>query len=403
MTYLTSIPPDRALPHAPSLFDPDLMSAILGRSLPPDRRPRDVRIKYVRYRPAKSIVVTYKITVGETANAAFAWVDADADLPAHAMAPKSAELVAKVDRRTPARTPLAYESELDALIQWLPLDVALPAMAEPAERLRDRIMEAGLEIEADDVPRIVKHKPMTRGVLRFAHHVAKVYADGNSLAAAVRALEASSSLPFPTAQCTTVVPELLLATQSLVPGTRPDGGAETTGQAGALLAVLHAVSFNELPVELPRDLLRRGAGQTRLLKTVVPSLATRLDRLMARLEAGLPSDKLVSSHGDFRDGQLLQSDGELGVVDFDYMCAAPAARDIANYAASLVQRADDLTRAAETLDVLVEAYGRRPPGVPWYLANHLLRRARSPFVRWAPDWPAKVEERLEAAESALEL
>jgi hypothetical protein len=53
--------------------------------------------------------------------------------------------------------------------------------------------------------------------------------------------------------------------------------------------------------------------------------------------------------------------------------------------------------------VLLDAYGRRPPYVPWYLANHLLRRARRPFVRFTPGWPAEVEERVAAAEAALEI
>jgi hypothetical protein len=69
----------------------------------------------------------------------------------------------------------------------------------------------------------------------------------------------------------------------------------------------------------------------------------------------------------------------------------------------LVDRPDDLQRAAETLDVLISAYGRRPAGVQWYLAIHLLGRARRPFTRLRPGWPDEVEERVAAAEAALEL
>jgi thiamine kinase-like enzyme len=124
---------------------------------------------------------------------------------------------------------------------------------------------------------------------------------------------------------------------------------------------------------------------------------------MERLGGSVPSDELVSSHGGFHISQLLRSDGELAVVDFDGLCRAPAADDIASYVASLVDRPDDLQRAADTLDVLVDAYGRRPAGVRWYLAAHLLGRARRPFTRLKPGWPDEIGERVAAAGAALEL
>ena len=91
------------------------------------------------------------------------------------------------------------------------------------------------------------------------------------------------------------------------------------------------------------------------------------------------------------------------MVDFDGMCLAPAALDVSSYVASLVEGPDDLRRAGETLDVLVDRYGSRPPGVHWYLATHLLGRARRPFTRLRPGWPDEVEERVSAAEAALDL
>ena len=55
------------------------------------------------------------------------------------------------------------------------------------------------------------------------------------------------------------------------------------------------------------------------------------------------------------------------------------------------------------LERLLDSYGNRPTGVSWYLAAHLLGRARRPFTRLEPDWPELVEERVTAAEEALEL
>jgi hypothetical protein len=91
------------------------------------------------------------------------------------------------------------------------------------------------------------------------------------------------------------------------------------------------------------------------------------------------------------------------VIDFDGFCLSPAARDLASFTAALVEEPDDLERAAATLDVLVDAYGERPPGVTWYLATYLLRRTRRPFTRLQADWPDAVEKRVRAAELALEL
>jgi hypothetical protein len=400
---VAEIAPDTTLPQLASLLDPDLMSGILGRSLRPDLRAPGVRISYVRYRPTKSLVVGYDVTLGELTHGAFALADARVDLAGRAAAQESAALVAKLAGRTPTRTPLAYEAEVDALVQWLPLDLALPAMAEPPEHIRARVAAAGLELESDDIPRVVKHKPMTRGILRFDRHIAKMYPDEESFAASVRAVEASSSLPFPTARRTAVVPELLLATQTLVPGRRPDGNADTAALAGALLAVLHSTPSQDVPLQRPRDQLRWAAKQSRLLASIAPHLASRLNRLVATLEACMPSAELVLSHGDFHSGQLLQSDGELGVVDFDGMCLAPAALDIASYVVSRVERPEDLAPAEATLEILVDAYGSRPQGIRWYLAGRLLRHARRPFVRFKPGWPDEVEACVAAAEASLEL
>jgi hypothetical protein len=402
VTALTSLPADPALPQLTSLLDSELMSGFLARAIHGNLPDPEVEIGYLRYRPARSLLVVYEVRLGETTHDVFALADARTDLAARAAAPESIALATKLAARTPAE-PLLYVQEVSALVHWLPLDLALPAMAEPPEQLRERLVKAGLDLDADDVPRTVKHKPMMRGVLRLNDHFAKAFPDRDSYDESVRALELSASLPFPTARCTALVPELMIAAQSRVAGERPGDPAEVAPQAGALLSVLHATPFADLPAELPVDQLTSVARQTRLLRTIVPGLASRLETLVERLEDGVPSDDLVSSHGGFHISQLLRNEGELAVVDFDGMCRAPAADDVASYVASLVEHPDDLQRAAETLDVLVEAYGRRPAGVPWYLAVHLLGRARRPFTRLEPGWPERVEERVAAAEGALEL
>lgn len=403
MTALTLLPADPALPQLSSLLDSELMGAIFARSLGGGARDHEVEIRYLRYRPGRSLLVVYEVRLGESTHGVFAMADARADLAARAREPESAAVVAGLGSRTAVDTPLSYVRELDTLLHWLPLDLVLPAMAEPPERLRVRLVGAGLDLDADDVPRIVKHKPMSRGVLRLDDHFVKVLPDSGSYERSVRALELSAALPFPTARRTALVPELRIAAQSRLPGERPEDASEIAPQAGALLAVLHATPFSGLPVELPAGHLESAAKQVRLLGTIVPRLAPRLRTFVDRLEDAVPTDDLVSSHGGFHSSQLLLGDGELAVVDFDGMCRAPAADDVASYVASVVEHPDDLQQAAETLGILLGTYGRRPTGVSWYLAVHLLGRARRPFTRLEANWPELVEERVAAAEEALGL
>ena len=326
------------------------------------------------------------------------------DLAERATRAASVALAARVAGRSPARTPLAYDTDLQALIQWPPLDLGLPALAETPERLRREMVDAGLELErADDLPRLVKHKHSQRAVLRLDRHVAKVYRNDAALAEAVAALSVAEALPVRTARCEAVVPELRIAVQSLVPGDPPEGVLQAAARAGGVLAALHGAPANGLPSETPRDRLRRTGDSADLLATIAPELAPRVERLMSLLEAQMPADDLVTSHGGFHVSQLLESAGELAVIDFDGICSAPAARDVASYVASLLDAAEDLPAVRTALDSLCDGYGRRPPGVGWYLSTLALRRARAPFAAFAPHWPEDTERRLAAAEAALAL
>jgi hypothetical protein len=398
-----ALPADAALPQMPRLLDADEMTPVLERMLDEESPPAAVRIGYLRYRPGRRLVVSYVVEAGETRLEAVAVAEVGTDLAGRASDGRNGKLVQKVTGRSFARTPLAYEPDVDALVQWSPLDVELPALAEPPEKLRHELVLAGLELADDDLPRLVKHKPLNRAVMRLSRHVVKIYADAGAFAGSVHALHKAESLPFRTASCDAVVPDLRIAAQSLVPGSRPAGGAAVAPQAGALLAVLHAQQIGGLPLEPPADQLDDVRGDAELVCVLVPALEGRVERLLGRLEAELPYEPLVPSHGGYRRSQLLESNGELGVIDFDGFCRSPAARDLASFTAALVEEPDDLDGAAATLDVLVDAYGRRPPGIAWYVATYLLRRTRRPFTRLQEDWPDAVEERVRAAELALEL
>jgi Phosphotransferase enzyme family len=399
----TRIPDDKALPQIERLLDTDAVAPALERMLGDETGIASVRVAYVRYRPGKRLLVVYELECGGSTASAVAQANSGGrDLEERATRPASVALAGRVSGRSVARTPLAYDAGLDALIQWPPLDLGLPALAETPERLRRELVDAGLELErADDLPRLVKHRHAQRAVFRLDRHIAKVYRNDEALAEAVAALSAAEALPVRTARCEAVVPELKIAVQSLVPGGPPEGVLQAARQAGGVLAALHGARADGLPSESPRHRLRRTGDSADLLATIAPELAPRVEKLMGLLEAQLPDDGLVTSHGGFHISQLLESNGELAVIDFDGICLAPAARDVASYVASLLDAPEDVPAVRAALDTLCEGYGRRPPAVPWYLATLALRRARAPFAAFAPHWPEDTERRLAAAEAAL--
>ena len=124
---------------------------------------------------------------------------------------------------------------------------------------------------------------------------------------------------------------------------------------------------------------------------------------MRRLAGAMPPEpELVTAHGDFHRAQLLRVQGRLVVLDVDAMCLAAPALDVAEYASGAVDGDEAGWEAAEAvLDGLLEAYGSRPAGLEWHLANALVVRASHPFHRLLPSWPDRIEAMLGIAETAL--
>jgi aminoglycoside phosphotransferase (APT) family kinase protein len=137
-----------------------------------------------------------------------------------------------------------------------------------------------------------------------------------------------------------------------------------------------------------------------VLQTVDPAATDQIGQLLERLERRIPSEDLtVTSHGDFHRSELIRRDHELAVLDVDEACLAAPARDLATYAAHAATH--DEGEAGAVLAALLEGYGARPEGLSWYLSASLLRRAERPFRSLEEDWPARVEELVDAADRAL--
>jgi hypothetical protein len=411
MTQLTppparasSIVRDPALPRLQRLLDPAGMASVLERSLDRHVRVSSARGVYLRYKPRTNLRVHYEVTVGEKRHDAVVMIAAEANLARRAGKPANRTMARMVAGRSPAEDSLVYDDELDALIQWLPLDLALPGLAEPPARLRRRLRAAGLPLAASGPePRRLAYKACRRAVLRLDDHVVKAYATERRYRAAEARLRAAGpSLGLPTAAFEAAVPELRTTVQPLIRGRKPGSAKATARTAGAVLRALHGSPVDGLERFPPARQHSVAADFGEMVKAIAPGLGPRVERLVNRLWESLPDGPPVPSHGDFHEGQLLCGDEAVAVIDLDEMTAAPPALDLATYAAhSLWGDEGELEDARAILDELVEGYGERPEGLNWYLSALILRRASHPFRRMRTAWPERVAAMVSSAEEAL--
>jgi ABC-type transport system involved in Fe-S cluster assembly fused permease/ATPase subunit len=396
---------DPKLPQARVMLDPNAVSSVLARSFN-GGAPLHVGVRYLRYKPGTNLVVHYEVAAGGARHDAVGMISSGSSLARRAAEPENVALARLAAARAAPAAPLAYDAEVDCLVQWYPLDLSLPLLARPPEELRQLLRSAGLPLNgSDEEPERLAYKPRRRAVLRVDDHVVKLYRRGHEFASALagqRAASALSSLVAPRLEV--AFPDHLVTVQSLLSGRAVPGAASVAVDAGALLALLHSSHPSGLCRFGPTAQLEAAAASARLVGTITPELRPRLDRLLAALGASTPDGAtFVPSHGDFNARQLLVSDSGLRLTDFDEFCLAAPALDPATYAAYLVYGGPgDLDAALVTLDDLVGGYGGRPPHVSWYLATMILRRAPRPFRYFEPDWRPRVEQMVAAAEGALD-
>jgi ABC-type multidrug transport system fused ATPase/permease subunit len=395
-------PVDRALPRMAELLDSDVMAEVLARSLGDGAAEPDVRLRCLRYRPETNLVVHYDVGVGGRWHHATAMI-ARSDLARGARKSENVALADMVNGRSPAEHPLFYEPGLRALVQWLPLDLSLWALAVPPAQRDQRLRAAGVHPSGyAEEPALLAYRPRRRAVTRLNGHVLTYHASHAGFGAAVAGLETAAAAPIPTPAFLASIPELLLTVQSHVPGPAVPSPAAAAVEAGAALARLHEGSPGGVRDFPPAEQLERAAHAARLVRHVAPALEARLRALLDGLEANVPDGlEHVAAHGDFNARRLVDGADGLVITDFDAMCGAPAALDVATYLAHMV-RGDpaDLDEALGVLEKVVEGYGNRPEELSWYLATTILRRSARPFCYQDERWPERVEEMVAAAERA---
>ncbi|HET7195177.1 MAG TPA: hypothetical protein VFI99_09320 [Nocardioides sp.] len=380
-------PDDPALPSLSRLLDPAAMAPLLGSLLRDDQVP-DVRVRSVRYKPRNNVVVQYDVGIGSGWHTAVAFARAGARLHRKRKQADNRKRAQLALDRTPARKALGYLGEVDALVQWLPLDIRLQILADRPKRIAERLNNKGIAT-GPEKPELLRYWPRRRAVVKYGAHILKVYRDQLDFEEARRALRLAGQLELVqvpayegsfTARQTTV--------QQWVPGHTPSLWPGSSESAGEVLAALHEDAHLDLPTMTTRKLLSKATGRADFVAHLLPDLQFEVDALLADLRLTSPQLTRVTSHGNFHAGQLHAGPTGLVILDVDRMCRAAPAYDIASYASHVVfGRPGDRQVLEATLDSLVKGYGGSPAGLEWYLATCLLRRAAVPFRFQDEHWP----------------
>jgi Phosphotransferase enzyme family len=356
----------------------------------------------IDYAPGRHCQVMWRVWIAGQPRIAVVAISADGSrerAAEHLVAPPATEKDAPVERLC------GLDQDLAASLHWFPYDPALPALAS----------ELGHLLTGDARPTVVgvtaatdlAYRPAERAVRRIGDTVVKWYADA---AAYERVLDgfawAGQVLGGAAVPLLEADPVARMIRQPFVAGDgiERDGAVVAGWDAGATLARLHR---SDPPMALcdrsATSVLDLADDAARLVSAIRPDLAVRVAALMDHLATTIPSGVGVPSHGDFNVSQMIRvADGSLVVLDFDELCRAAPAYDVAAYIANIVGgRAADADEAALVMDGILAGYGHRPDDLGWYLSALILRRARSPFRLQKARWPERVDAGLAIAEAAL--
>jgi aminoglycoside phosphotransferase (APT) family kinase protein len=192
--------------------------------------------------------------------------------------------------------------------------------------------------------RILAYRPLRRLVVECETErgplIVKGYRRGRaarmeSLYSVARRAAAGSGFRVPAVLARTQASESLLFEH--LPG-RPlvaEPGSEATyREVGAALARFQSVDTNgHLPPFSALDelgVLDAWSSRVRELGDRLPAGWSEIRRRLDAIEGGLPEARAVPTHRDLHDGQFLESDEGIALLDFDLLCRADGALDPAN-------------------------------------------------------------------------
>jgi aminoglycoside phosphotransferase (APT) family kinase protein len=410
---------DQALPGLATVLDSEAVAQAVDRHLP-ELEVRKVTPHYVRYKPATSCMVAYRLAGVDGERMAYvkAWRGDASEKP---------QKLLHLPRRfaADALEPVALGGAVVlALFPWDRRLRAARRLGTAAGRadLLGAVLPRDLAEGASLVP--LRYKPERRFVARVdgpegPRAVLKCYTDSDYRPAfrAARAVRDADGLH--TAQPLGDSERHRVLTGRWVPGAcledlMADGSVDAAmlASVGAALAGLHAQGGEGL--RRPRRDAQRAALRAAVdaVSTALPETAELArdvaDRAALRL-AG-PGHSATPIHGDFSADQVLVAGGQLVIIDFDQAELGDPAADLGLFAANL--EADVIgerlvpARAHALSQALMTGYtaaGGRDvrDGLAAATAGWLLRLAPEPFRHRRPDWPERTRGLLLRARELL--
>lgn len=422
---------DRSLPGLAMLLDPDAFAESLDGVLP-IAGIVGARAVYVRYKPATSCLVAYRVLTG----------GGEHDVYARAHAPGAHDKLAKARTRADRASPLGpggFVLDDEAIaVHAFPHDRRLRELPGLVRKgARSRTLRSALPAHPElwkVKATTLRYKAERRWVAKLrgaddARAVLKVHTAGRfrQAAAAAAALAgehgrlprgAGGATDLPVARVLGVAPRARALVLEWCPGTPlnvmladdPDQAIAVAGEAGAALAALHRAHAPRLAARDRHELLRRLGAATEAIGWVLPELAGRTIALCRSLaERAEAPVELVPTHADFSVDQVVAHQGTARLLDLDSATRDEPTADLGSFAADLQARAlrGELDRdAAAAIDAAMLA-GYRAAGGPGTTegpeltrrtAASLLLRAPEPFRTRDPEWGEHTEALLARAE-----
>ncbi len=399
---------DPQLPGLATVLDPLAMLAALQERWP-GRHFAAPSITYLRYKPGTSCLAGYRIMLDGlplTFSANARRRDAADKLD------KAWTRHEEASRLGPGRDLLPVQSV--ALAIW-PNDRRLQFLRHFEDRNKQRKLLAALGLPEDCMIVPVRHRPERRFVgqiLRLGEPVAllKLYRKGDFARSCINAAAFSDDeiirVPALIGQSRrhSAVATRWLAGPALMPGP---GQA---GRIGEALARLHRQQPEGLARLTHDDQLQSICAIADAVADISPQLGRDAQQAVGRFAAALQDSGQdsgkppVSVHGDFYLAQLIDTDGGIGMVDFDEAAMGPAGWDAGNILGHLMYGGSSGT--GEFGEAMLSGYNEgggqlSQAEVRVQTGISLMRLAANPFRERNPDWPDEIAAKIALAESML--
>jgi ATP-binding cassette, subfamily B, bacterial len=180
-------PADPRLPALAGLLAPDALHSLLAR-VSPDVHIRAITVRTVDYEPFRRATITAEATTSGARYGVVVRLDRHADLRTEATSRRAADLTRLAAGRTPGANPVVLDPGTGALVTWLPVDLRLPLLAEPAHALAAR---AGATT-TDSTVEVASYRAGVRVTCLVGDRVVKQYAAASDHAAARRGLHVAA-------------------------------------------------------------------------------------------------------------------------------------------------------------------------------------------------------------------